>query len=175
MSTVAVPLRVRLAPAASLKIAHLRVDRSGALRAHHDAARRQWHLKGEGRQTSAVLANPSALAEVFISYAHEDARLRQQLETHLLLLQREGLIGTWHDQQIGAGTEWHGQIDAHLNSARVIVLLVSADFLASDYISDVELRRAMEWDNAGEARVVPVIVRPVDNWQRASGYCVATT
>jgi hypothetical protein len=113
-----------------------------------------------------VLAS-SAPAEVFISYAHEDAALFHQLETHLKLLQRDGLISTWHDQQISAGTEWHGQIDAHLNSARVILLLISADFVASDYIYDVELRRAMERHDAGEARVIPVILRPVDNWQQA--------
>jgi hypothetical protein len=104
---------------------------------------------------------------VFISYAHEDARLRQQLETHLKLLQREGLISTWHDQQIGAGTEWRGQINAHLNSAHVILLLISSDFLASDYCYDVEMRRALERHDAGEARVIPVILRPVDNWRNA--------
>jgi hypothetical protein len=80
---------------------------------------------------------------------------------------RDGLISSWHDQQISAGTEWAGQIEDQLSSAHVILLLVSADFLASDYCYDVEMRRAMERHDAGEARVIPVILRPVDNWQQA--------
>ena len=65
-----------------------------------------------------------------------------------------------------AGHEWAGAIDEHLNSAAVILLLVSADFLASDYCYDVEMKRALEWHDAGDGRVVPVILRPVD-WRGA--------
>jgi hypothetical protein len=65
--------------------------------------------------------------EVFISYSHnkKDAALREQLETTLALLKRQSIIDLWHDRRIGAGREWAGAIDEHLNSAAVILLLVS--------------------------------------------------
>ncbi len=104
--------------------------------------------------------------EVFFSYAHKDTRLRDQLETHLALLKREGIITGWHDRKILAGQEWAGQIDEHLNTAHIILLLVSADFMASSYCYENELKRAMERHEAREALVVPVILRPCD-WRTA--------
>src|SRR5262245_30109477 len=100
--------------------------------------------------------------EIFYSYAHEDEELRKELEKHLANLRRQGVIGDWHDRRIGAGQEWAGAIDAHLDSARIILLLISADFLASDYCYDIELKQAMARHAGGEARVIPVILRPVD-------------
>lgn len=107
-------------------------------------------------------APPSKPVELFYSYSHKDETLRDELETHLALLKRQGVICGWHNRRITAGTEWAHQIDEHLNSARVILLLISADFLASDYCYDVEMKRALERHEAGEARVIPVILRPVD-------------
>ena len=104
--------------------------------------------------------------EVFFSYAHEDEKLRDELAKHLKLLERQGVISAWHDRQITAGTEWKGEIDEHLEGAKFILLLVSADFLASDYCYDVELKRAMERHEAKEARVIPIILREVD-WKGA--------
>lgn len=104
--------------------------------------------------------------EVFYSYAHKDRRYRNQLETQLTLLKREGLISSWSDRNIGAGEEWQGQINAHLNTSQVVLLLISADFLASDYAYDVETKRAMERHIAGEACVIPIILRHCD-WQSA--------
>ncbi len=100
--------------------------------------------------------------EVFFSYAHEDEALRDKLETHLKTLQRQRIIRQWHDRQIGAGKEWAGEIDQHLESAQIILLLVSADFIASDYCFDKEVKRAMERHRTGTARVIPVILRAVD-------------
>ena len=111
-------------------------------------------------------ANVTDKIELFFSYAHEDEALRQKLEKHLTLLKRQGIIAAWNDRMIGAGQEWEGQINSHLETAQVVLLLISADFLASDYCYDVELTRAMERHNAGAARVIPVIVRPVD-WHGA--------
>ncbi len=105
---------------------------------------------------------PSESFEIFLCYSHKDERLLDRLKTHLSLLQRDKIISIWHDRRIGAGTEWAGAIDEHLNSARMILLLVSADFLASDYCHDVEMERALERHEAGEARVIPIILRPVD-------------
>jgi TIR domain len=104
--------------------------------------------------------------EIFISYAHEDKTLRNKLEKHLKLLQREGLITTWHDQDITAGEEWKNEIDIHLESANIILLLISADFLDSNYCYDIEMKRALERHDCHEVRVIPVILRSVD-WHRS--------
>ena len=99
---------------------------------------------------------------MFICYSHADHRFRGSLENHLKGMQRNGMIVTWHDRKITAGMEWRGQIDEHLESARLILLLISADFLASDYCFDVEVKRALERHDSGEACVIPVILRPCD-------------
>lgn len=104
--------------------------------------------------------------ELFFSYSREDAQLRDELERHLAILKRAGTISAWHDRQIGAGLDWAGQIDRHLERAAIILLLVSADFLASDYCYDVELQCAMARHARGEARVIPVLLRAVD-WEGA--------
>ena len=66
--------------------------------------------------------------EVFFSYAHKDEKLREELEKQLSLLKWQGLITGWHDRRIVAGQEWTGEIDVHLNSAQIIILLISPDF-----------------------------------------------
>src|SRR5205085_5532913 len=81
--------------------------------------------------------------EVFCSYAHEDEAWLRKLETHLSLLKRQGLISLWYDRLIAPGTDWAQAIDTHLEGASIILLLVSADFLASDYCYGIELQRAM--------------------------------
>ncbi len=103
---------------------------------------------------------------IFFAYAHEDEKLRDELQKHLSILERQG-VTSWHDRKIGAGKEWEGEIDMHLNTARVILLLISSDFTDSDYCWDVEVKRAMERHEAGEARVIPIILRPVDDWKSA--------
>ena len=107
---------------------------------------------------------PMPPVELFFSYSHKDEKLREQLEQHLIMLQRQGIISAWHDRKIGAGTEWEGQIDEHLNKARVILLLVSVHFLNSGYCYDKEMERAMTRHDAGEARVIPIIIGHCD-WQ----------
>jgi hypothetical protein len=104
--------------------------------------------------------------EIFFSYAHKDEGLRDQLEKHLSVLKRQGVVSGWHDRQIRAGGDWAREVSLHLETARVILLLVSPDFVASDYCYGVEMRRALERHAGGEAVVVPVILRPVD-WQGA--------
>ena len=104
--------------------------------------------------------------KVFLSYAHEDEPLLRKLETHLSLLKRQGLISIWYDRQIVPGTNWAKAIDQRLEQASIILLLVSADFLASDYCYQVEMKRAMARHEPGEARVIPIVVRPCD-WSHA--------
>ncbi|WNZ48745.1 TIR domain-containing protein [Leptolyngbya boryana CZ1] len=100
--------------------------------------------------------------EIFISYSHQDEALMQELVKHLSTLQHQGIIRTWHKQEITAGSERAEQINRHLESAGIILLLISSDFLASDYRYSVELAHAMERHEAKEACVIPVILRPVD-------------
>jgi AAA-like domain/TIR domain len=100
--------------------------------------------------------------EVFFSYAHEDEKLRDKLANHLTALKNQNFIDDWHDREISAGTEWASEIDQAINSARLILLLISDDFLASKYCYDIELKRAMERHEAKEASVIPIILRPVD-------------
>jgi len=88
------------------------------------------------------------------------------LERQLDTLRRQGVIETWHDRRIGAGHDFGHEIDHHLEEADIILLLVSSDFLSSDYCQDVELQRAMERNADGTATVIPVILREC-LWQRA--------
>src|SRR6266571_3145309 len=100
--------------------------------------------------------------KIFFCYAHEDEELLKKLKTHLRPLQRAGLIDVWHDRDISAGTDWEQQIKEQLNTAQIILLLVSPDFMDSDYSYDIEMQRALERHQRGEARVIPIILRPVD-------------
>jgi len=106
------------------------------------------------------------MASVFFSYSHADEELRDQLEKHLTMLRRQGLISAWHDRRIKAGDAIDTRISAELEQASIILLLVSSDFLASEYCYDVEMMRAMERHATGEARVIPIILRPCD-WHDA--------
>src|SRR5260221_1137628 len=107
---------------------------------------------------------PSGPVTLFYSYAHEDEELRNQLDKHLRLLERQGLITSWHDREIRAGDDWAIEINTYLENAQIILLLISADFLTSDYCYGVEMKRALERHFACEPRVIPIILRPVD-WQ----------
>jgi len=102
------------------------------------------------------------VATLFFSYSHVDEDLRDQLETHLAGLQRQGLISSWHDRRIAAGEDFGAAIDSHLDTADVILLLISPNFIASNYCYERETKRALERHEQGVARVIPVILRPCD-------------
>lgn len=104
---------------------------------------------------------------IFISYAHEDEQLLNALKTQLALLRRQGLIDMWFDRNISAGQQWASEIDDHFLSADIILLLISPDFMDSDYINNNELKRAMIWQDQKLGRVIPIILRPTD-WEEAS-------
>ena len=101
---------------------------------------------------------------LFYCYSHEDKSLQDQLVKQLASLERLGLIAGWSDRDISAGLQWKKEIDKHLNEADIILLLISPDFIASNYCYSVEVKRAMKRHEAGEARVIPIILRPA-NWQ----------
>lgn len=122
---------------------------------------RDWYRDHRPGQPHTAESQPAPL-RLFYSYCHREEAMRNALETHLALLRREGVIASWHDRGIIAGQEWKGQIDRHLDEADSILLLVSADFLASDYCYEVEMQRALVRHQAGEACVIPIIIRSVD-------------
>jgi len=98
--------------------------------------------------------------EVFLSYAREDGQLAQQFKNHLSILQLQGLI-TWYDLDMTPpGVNWREDINRHLDSAQIILLLISPDFLASNYAYE-EMQRALERHTVGTARVIPIILRPI--------------
>jgi hypothetical protein len=103
-------------------------------------------------------------ARIFISYAHEDEDLKNELDKHLKVLKRSAKVEVWSDRQIVAGQEWDDSIMVELHRANIILLLISVDFNASDFIWDKELAVAMDRHKEGTARVVPVILRKCD-WQ----------
>jgi len=105
-------------------------------------------------------------AKLFFSYSHADEALRDQLEVQLAMLKRGGLIEAWHDRRITAGTPIGDAISTRLEDADIVLLLVSPDFLASDYCYEREMARALERHRKGSARVIPVILRPCD-WHDA--------
>ena len=99
--------------------------------------------------------------KIFFCYAREDESLLNKLKTHLRPLQREGLIEVWYDRDISAGTEWETEIKEHLNAAQIVLLLVSPDFMDSDYCYSIEMKKALERRARGEAEVIPIILRHV--------------
>jgi hypothetical protein len=88
------------------------------------------------------------------------------LDKHLTMLKRSGRIDRWYDRRIGPGSEFEREIDTNLHEAQLVLLLVTPDFLASDYCYGKEVERAMQMHESGAARVIPVILRPVD-WKDA--------
>src|SRR5579859_452085 len=111
-----------------------------------------------GQQSSAI--------KIFFCYAHEDKKLLDVLKKHLSPLQRQNLIDVWHDRDISAGTEWKQEIEKHLNEAQIILLLISPAFIASEYCCSTEMQHALKRHRQREARVIPVILRPVDDWKK---------
>src|SRR5450755_671783 len=112
-----------------------------------------------------MMSKPEPVS-IFLSYAHKDESLCDQLKAHLSLLQHQGLISTWHDRRILPGADWAQEIDTYLETAPIVLLLVSASFFASNYCIGVEMKRAMSRHEAGQARVIPILVRPCD-WKGA--------
>ena len=104
--------------------------------------------------------------DIFISYSHKDKELCEKLLTHLSNLRNQGIIHTWYDGDISAGSEWETHIVDHLASARIILLLISADFLASSFCYSIEMKQALARHEAHQARVIPIVLRPVD-WSGA--------
>lgn len=108
------------------------------------------------------LAREEKAIQIFCCYAHKDEQLLDKLKNHLKPQQRQGLIHIWHDRDINAGANWEQEIEEQLNTAQIILLLVSADFIASDYCYTKEMQRVLERHARGEVRAIPIILRPTD-------------
>jgi tetratricopeptide (TPR) repeat protein len=102
---------------------------------------------------------------VFVSYAREDESYKNNLVKQLNVLEGQGVISSWHDGLLVAGEQWNETIVNQINAARVILLLISPDFMNSQYIHNVEMKRASERHKAGEVTVIPVLVRNVNSWE----------
>jgi internalin A len=117
---------------------------------------------GDNQRRRPEAATHSQIFRLFYSYSHKDEALRDRLEVHLKLLQRQGLIQNWHDRKILPGNDWRQELDANLEQADIILLLISPDFIASDYCYEIEMTRALERHDANQALVIPILIRPVD-------------
>src|SRR5450755_2576567 len=102
--------------------------------------------------------------EIFCCYAHRDLELLNDLKAHLSPLQRSGLVTLWYDGDIIPGADWEEEIKLRLNRADIVLLLISADLIQSEYCYAVEMQRAVEKHQAGTTHVIPVVLRPVA-WQ----------
>ena len=107
------------------------------------------------------------MAKVFFSYSHHDKKIRSEIDKHFSVLKRASVIETWYDNEILAGDSFDHIIKEELENADIILLLVSADFLNSNYCQDVEMKRALQKHRTGEAKVVPIIVDICD-WKHTS-------
>lgn len=99
--------------------------------------------------------------KIFISYAREDETYKNELLKHLRPLERKGVIKSWHDGTLEAGQEWETELKDELETADVLIFLVSPDFVNSDYINDVEIKKAIERYKIGQVAIVPIWIRPV--------------
>lgn len=101
---------------------------------------------------------------IFYCYAHQDDLLRDNLDRHLEPLKHLGIIDTCCDHEVQAGSEWRYEVDRRFNNADVLLLLVSPNFIRSEYCYHVEMLRALERHHLGSVHVIPIILRPV-LWQ----------
>jgi len=101
---------------------------------------------------------------LFLSYSRADSTLVETFLKHLAPLKTTGLVRTWYDRELKPGADWDREIQEHLEQSDIVVLLISADFLATDYCVTHEFRRALERHSDGEIRIIPVILRPV-RWE----------
>ncbi|MCT4628821.1 toll/interleukin-1 receptor domain-containing protein [Winogradskyella sp.] len=97
---------------------------------------------------------------IFYSYSHKDEVFRKELEMHLTILKRQGIIETWYDRRIAPGNNWKEEINLNMQSAKIILLLISSNFLASDYCYDSETIFAMDQAKEEKTIVIPIILKP---------------
>jgi tetratricopeptide (TPR) repeat protein len=115
------------------------------------------------KQAAIAASKPKPL-RVFFSYSRRDEEIKKRIDTYLASLKREGKIETWNDERIHAGDEWDENIKAELRLADIILLLISQDFIQSEYIWNIELPIALDRHRSGEATVIPIFCREIDDF-----------
>lgn len=116
--------------------------------------------KGRGGYVGIVNKEEDRPLKVFISYSHQDEKIKDELLKHLAPLKRNGLISEWHDRLLQPGANWKNEISKNLVESDIVILLISIDFINSDYCYESEMEQAILRNNEGLCRVVPVLARP---------------
>ena len=104
------------------------------------------------------------MINVFICYSHLDELLKEKLEAHLITLKRLGLISSWNDRKLVPGQNWETELDKYFLDSDIILLLISSDFIASEYCYNIEMKKAIEFHDANKKVVIPIILRECD-WE----------
>jgi hypothetical protein len=144
----------------------------GQQKQFHQQDRRWWNLLTHQQRQAIELESPASASksagavEVFISYVRADEAWRSELAKRLKPMKREGLITEWYADNTSAGLELKEEAKKHLDTARIILLLVSPDFLDSDYHYDFEMAHALKRHNANTARVIPILLRHTEGWEQ---------
>ena len=108
------------------------------------------------------MATELAKIKIVYCYAHKDKAYLEALDRHLGTLKRLGQITTWHDREILPGGEWRYEINSQLLTADIVLLLISPNFISSNYCYSVEMQRVLRRRELGKVHVIPIILRPVD-------------
>ncbi|MEE8587242.1 MAG: toll/interleukin-1 receptor domain-containing protein [Acidobacteriota bacterium] len=103
---------------------------------------------------------------IFVSYSIRDSSFLKELKKHADRLGKPSILDSWTDREVRTGSEWRQDLLDQLEKADLILLLVSPAFLATDYVYPVELKRALERQETGDAQLIPIILRPTD-WSSA--------
>ena len=107
-----------------------------------------------------MLPKSTEVVKIFYCYARKDRNLRDELEKHLFVLKHQGKIRSWHDREILPGASWEHEVDAQLGLADIVLLLISPDFIASNYCYGIEMQRALERHSQGDVYIIPILLRP---------------
>lgn len=113
---------------------------------------------------SDYMTGECALLSLVFSYAHKDEEMLRELRNHLKSLEHRRLIKSWVDRDIDSGTDYRSEIAVEFNSADIVLLLISSDFIASEYCYGTEMKIALQREEKEATVVIPVILRPCA-WQ----------
>jgi tetratricopeptide (TPR) repeat protein len=147
--------------------------RDAADREIRSIARNLDQLRTSRGETTAVSKTAPGPAQLFICYSSEDHKWRRALESTLTILQNRGVISFWYDRKVSAGDDWNEEIQRKLDESEIVLFLISRHFLASRYINEKELPKALARHKAGKARLIPLILAAC-SWDKTPLYRLQT-